>query len=754
MPPPPFYREKVSDGKDVVCCCLQEELEEPDETVETHPDRDVITAERNEQTESSSSVDISSDPTSQFLKAYADSVASLVCVYCTLQLPSAEHLYLHMVQQHAPDMQANDPAMQAQDIWPSKGPMRDTSSASSTSSSTSSALQLVPGTAAEDTKPQQVNIPPAPSADVVFRCNSCRRHFRAQRNLDAHKRKKHQHRTVSALLSADSSTTSAGSNDALLGNVGAMTSAQQNQQQQQLAWTNLLAQNFMYQAAMGQSAAPATTEQQNAYGQQQQQAITAAALGAYMPSMSDMTCPVCRQLTVLFQSHLLAAHSPTSGVIGQSSMYNAELTAALAASALLQQGAVHASNGQLVALDLSAKTSSAEETGIGRGGAYCELCQKEFCNKYFLRTHKLNMHGIYADDHHSPQTKQRTPVKQSCSGDVPLAAAPPTSNGCASPSSGGELETSAVADSDLFPPLAKQSRKAEMGSELSSEGLIQNVGKASQMTASLAAAPIGKEGATAGGNILSCNLCVKSFPSFFALIAHRYRDHGSFDSSVLSPYVSLGGSARIPVTPMGHILPVAGTYGHELDNESVLCDICNREIASRYFLRFHLKNVHGIDPPDVAALSLKMGSSRERLGRSTSSGSSSSGVKNFCEICKKELCNKYFLRTHMLKMHGIVIDDHKVVIGSINNVDNGNGSSSTTATTAAASTTVAAAASTVARSEGKRFQCCHCGEEVASTMELKTHFDQMHGSKAMAEQNGPPQATSRLSSEAPSGGDP
>ncbi|CDW53143.1 zinc finger protein [Trichuris trichiura] len=659
-----------------------------------------------------------------------------------------------MVQQHAPDMRANDPAMQAQDVWSSKGPMRDTSSASSTSSSPSSALQLVSGTGAEDTKPQQVNVPSTPSADAVFRCNSCRRHFRAQRNLDAHKRKKHQHRTVSALLSADSSAT-AGSNDAILGNVGGMTSsAQQNQQQQQqLAWTNLLAQNFMYQAAMGQSAAPATTEQQTAYGQQQQQAITAAALGAYMPSMSDMTCPVCRQLTVLLQSHLLAAHSPTSSVIGQSSMYNAELTAALAASALLQQGAVHASNGQLVALDLSAKTSSVEEMGIGRGGAYCELCQKEFCNKYFLRTHKLNMHGISTDDHLSPQTKQRTPVKQPCSGDVPLAAAPPTSNGCASPSSGCELETTAVADSDLFPPLAKQSRKAEVSSELGNEGLMQvnqNAGKASQMAASWAAVSLGKEGATGGGNILSCNLCVKSFPSFFALIAHRYRDHGSFDSSVLSPYVPLGGSARIPVTPMGHVLPVAGAYGQELDNESVLCEICNREIASRYFLRFHLKNVHGIDPPDVGGLSVKTGSSRERLGRSASSSSSSSGVKNFCEICKKELCNKYFLRTHMLKMHGIVIDDHKVVIGSINNVDNGNGSNST-----AASTTVAvAAAPTVARSEGKRFQCCHCGEEVASTMELKTHFDQMHGSKAMAEQNGPPQSTSQLSSEAPSGGDP
>ena len=29
--------------------------------------------------------------------------------------------------------------------------------------------------------------------------------------------------------------------------------------------------------------------------------------------------------------------------------------------------------------------------------AYCELCNKEFCNKYFLKTHKANKHGIYTE---------------------------------------------------------------------------------------------------------------------------------------------------------------------------------------------------------------------------------------------------------------------------------------------------------------------------------------------------------------------
>ncbi|KAF7639400.1 hypothetical protein Mgra_00001070 [Meloidogyne graminicola] len=47
----------------------------------------------------------------------------------------------------------------------------------------------------------------------------------------------------------------------------------------------------------------------------------------------------------------------------------------------------------------------------------------------------------------------------------------------------------------------------------------------------------------------------------------------------------------------------------------------------------------------------------------------SSTSKNFCDLCNKEVCNKYFLRTHMLKMHNIVIDENKVVIANIDTTE-------------------------------------------------------------------------------------
>ena len=43
--------------------------------------------------------------------------------------------------------------------------------------------------------------------------------------------------------------------------------------------------------------------------------------------------------------------------------------------------------------------------------AYCFLCKKEFCSKYFLRTHKLNMHGMRSDGGESGPPQQRVVPK-------------------------------------------------------------------------------------------------------------------------------------------------------------------------------------------------------------------------------------------------------------------------------------------------------------------------------------------------------
>ncbi|CAF1128734.1 unnamed protein product, partial [Didymodactylos carnosus] len=44
---------------------------------------------------------------------------------------------------------------------------------------------------------------------------------------------------------------------------------------------------------------------------------------------------------------------------------------------------------------------------------YCELCQKRFCNKYYLRKHRAEVHGVYTDYIKSLQKSGESPLKSS-----------------------------------------------------------------------------------------------------------------------------------------------------------------------------------------------------------------------------------------------------------------------------------------------------------------------------------------------------
>lgn len=64
---------------------------------------------------------------------------------------------------------------------------------------------------------------------------------------------------------------------------------------------------------------------------------------------------------------------------------------------------------------------------------------------------------------------------------------------------------------------------------------------------------------------------------------------------------------------------------------SSFCKICNKELCNKYFMKTHMQRMHGI---------------------SIQNGNNIGGV--VCDICNKELCSKYFLRVHKQNSHGIV----------------------------------------------------------------------------------------------------
>ena len=77
------------------------------------------------------------------------------------------------------------------------------------------------------------------------------------------------------------------------------------------------------------------------------------------------------------------------------------------------------------------------------------------------------------------------------------------------------------------------------------------------------------------------------------------------------------------------------------------CEICKKELCNKYFMKTHMLKMHGINiesiPGPIGAVS---------QANSTSMGGLSGGVS--CHICKKELCSKYFLKVHMQNSHGII----------------------------------------------------------------------------------------------------
>ncbi|XKL65286.1 hypothetical protein PGB90_008706 [Kerria lacca] len=103
-------------------------------------------------------------------------------------------------------------------------------------------------------------------------------------------------------------------------------------------------------------------------------------------------------------------------------------------------------------------------------------------------------------------------------------------------------------------------------------------------------------------------------------------------------------------------------------NPEAFCNICNKEFCNKYFLKTHKANKHGVycenkdssvdtELPAIPLMftwnvknnNVKVPTNPYLFNVNTVKDSSA-----FCNICEKEFCNKYFLRRHKEKMHGII----------------------------------------------------------------------------------------------------
>lgn len=153
--------------------------------------------------------------------------------------------------------------------------------------------------------------------------------------------------------------------------------------------------------------------------------------------------------------------------------------------------------------------------------AYCEICKKEFCSKYFLKTHRANIHGIK-----SSSSGSQSPEKN----DKPIFS---SSHKPSYPSHQSFLPPG-------FPSLD--------GKDLPFPGLHGLPGLPASLAQSLS---------------------------------------------------SLGhGPLSLPGMPSHGMLPFPPEnwpWKDQMYNQRVRCDICNKDVNNRFFLKTHMMNKHGLN---------------------------------------------------------------------------------------------------------------------------------------------------------------
>ena len=428
------------------------------------------------------------------------------------------------------------------------------------------------------------------------------------------------------------------------------------------------------------------------------------------------------------------------------------------------------------------------QMGVINADAFCEICCKEFCNKYFLRVHKLKKHGICSPD--LPPEKVQKILNQMAKeagktgNPPPPIIRPPHMMG-----PGGEKmrPTGPVGPSGLpmrpsgminLPPLEPLLPHALKDFPSISPAPPIHMDKLmglreERMSESSTEREKGEK------EIIRINDdsedgCSKDGQ-------HKQKDNGSEDASNDSvssdtrensvdrerPSSRLGTEPSEDLQRLQSMIMELNSKqaklhipGGAMDNGNV-CKVCNKDMENKYFLRAHMMNEHGVlhmeDPPqlplgppmsaidrenlmngefggdpdqvDFATKFLQQmqkgllppldggGDERSFLERVKAELAASpkkldkdpnrkpaSLSRSYCEICKKELCNKYFMKTHMLKMHGINIEGGPPPPGLISTVGGSNSNGPTGGVI-----------------------CQICKKELCSKYFLKVHLQNSHG---------------------------
>uniref|UniRef100_A0A182SL88 C2H2-type domain-containing protein n=1 Tax=Anopheles maculatus TaxID=74869 RepID=A0A182SL88_9DIPT len=356
--------------------------------------------------------------------------------------------------------------------------------------------------------------------------------------------------------------------------------------------------------------------------------------------------------------------------------------------------------------------------GVVNPEAFCEICCKEYCNKYFLRTHKFKRHGILPtadelkDEGRQPWAPflQTSPLNLIMGGTAADVVNAQMALQAASPSSLRKLITTGELGNDSV--AIEGAKGVEIKREQSPSVKMDNGGGDSddqqQSEGGIAGTSNADDAARDGGSDedaeaisvdlqklqsmimqlndlnsiqqqrkVGCGVCGKEMANQYLLHAHVIQEHGALG-------LDNNNGPKGSRAPTPNDMPEA-------------CKQCDKEFANVYMLKQHLVEVHGslsgipspkregfITPerPTTVPSGVANGGTGSGGGTTIPMPPGAPGygdrkpsysmtpTSSYCEICNKELCNKYFMKTHMQRMHGIEIENGAQIGGVVCNICN------------------------------------------------------------------------------------
>ncbi|PSN50946.1 hypothetical protein C0J52_08141 [Blattella germanica] len=374
-------------------------------------------------------------------------------------------------------------------------------------------------------------------------------------------------------------------------------------------------------------------------------------------------------------------------------------------------------------------TDKLRKLGVINADAFCEICCKEYCNKYFLRTHKMKRHGIYISDSDSkdgkPSGSNNIQWNHNQTSPLNLIVGEQGTNS----SDSIEKNRNDFTDEDhecevcgrrfqsfylmqmhrLYVHLTRNEKTEPVASdtngtdEQTSEGtnrdyVDKNLSNAREVAATeLQSINNNNDGNANGGKdaisddlqklqtmilqlnnlnvgkLTTCTICSKESENHYCLRAHMMTEHG-----ILVEDQTEAPAEKIPALELSAMPPLIDTQTY--------CFACKKDFLTHFQLKQHIDEMHmytvthSATPTSSGGNAIKeefesKSPSEKPQNQNVSSLGSEKRISltptsSYCEICNKELCNKYFMKTHMQRMHGIEIENGAQIGGVICDICN------------------------------------------------------------------------------------